>query len=245
MMPFITLFNCGNYICQQLLSAPKPGIGGNNALARSQHKDLPPQVLVFSFLYIPALVEIAAVCSGEVRRAIDYHRTLTLEKFIQLQVCRGVNRAAKQLRDRPPFQFLAVNQDIIFSEVPGNIPERRGRLGVHLKHQTGNIRRGGVRDHYFCADTLECGRFQLEAERGRTAHVKSALTPGVVGAGHTLLNGFTLQLGKHNTDIQHSPAHWRGGVKLFRRGNKLHTAPLEQSIMVAKSRIERLILSSL
>ena len=37
--------------------------------------------------------------------------------------------------------------------------------------------------------------------------------------------GFKLE---HNADIQHSPAHRGGGIKLFRRGNELHIVLLEQ-----------------
>ena len=74
-------------------------------------------------LALMALVEIAAICSGEVRRVIDYHRTLALEKLVQFQVSLGVNRIAEQLGDKAPFQLLAVNQDIVFSKVPGNISE--------------------------------------------------------------------------------------------------------------------------
>lgn len=179
-------------ICQQLLSAPKPGIGGDNALAGGQHKDLIFQVLVFSLLHVPALVEIAAIGPGEVRRLVHHHGPLPLEKLVQLQVSLGVNRVAEHLRNEAPFQFLAVNQDIVFSKVPGNIPERCGRLGVHLEHQPGDVRRGGVRRHHFCTDTLEGGRLQFEAERGRPAHVEAPLTPGIVSVGHSLLDCLTL-----------------------------------------------------
>ena len=197
-------------------------------LVGSQYKDLSAQVLVFSFLHVPALVEIAAVCPGEVRRVVDYHRPLPLEKLVQLQVGLGIDRIAEQLGDKAPFQFLAVNQDIVFSKVPGNISERRGRLGVHLEHQPGDVCCGRVRDHHFRADALNGSRLQLEAERSGTAHVETTLAPGIVSVGHPLLDCLALQLGKHNADIQHGPAHWGGRVKLFRRGDKLHIVLLEQ-----------------
>ena len=132
------------------------------------------------------------------------------------------------MRNKAPFQLLAVNQDVVFGEVPGNISERRGRLGVHLEHQPGDIRRVGVRDHHFCAYALEGSRLQLETERGGPAHVETTLTPGIVSVGYTFLDCLSLQLGKHDADVQHGPAHWRGGIKLFRGGNELHVVLLEQ-----------------
>ena len=53
------------------------------------------------------------------------------------------------------------------------------------------------------------------------------------------------RIAAENTDIQHGPSHRRGGIKLFRRGHKLHIVLLNSSIMLAKSRMERLIRSSL
>lgn len=41
------------------------------------HKDLVFQALVLVLLHIPALIEITAICPGEVGGVIDYHRTLT------------------------------------------------------------------------------------------------------------------------------------------------------------------------
>ena len=41
---------------------------------RSNHKYLIFQALVLVLLHIPALIEIAAICPGEVGDIIDYHR---------------------------------------------------------------------------------------------------------------------------------------------------------------------------
>ena len=106
-----------------------------------------------------------------------------------------------------PAQFLFVDQDALLGEVPGDVSKRRGRLGVHFKHQLGDIRRVRVRHHHFCADTLDGGELQLEAVGGRAAHVETALAPGIVSVGHALLDGFPFKLGEHDADIQHGPAH--------------------------------------
>ena len=50
------------------------------------HKDLVFQALVLVLLHIPALIEIIAICPGEVGGVIDYHRTLAFEKFVHIQV---------------------------------------------------------------------------------------------------------------------------------------------------------------
>ena len=144
---------------------------------------------------------------------------------LHFQIGLGVNGVAEHLGDKATGQFLVVNQDALVREVPGDVPERGGGLGVHFKHQPGDVRRFRVGLHHFCADALNGGGFQLETERGRAAHVKTALAPGIVSVRHPLLNGFPFQLGEHDADVQHGPAHWRGGIKLFRGGNKLHVVP--------------------
>ena len=191
-------------------------------------------MFVFPRLHIPALVEITAVCPREVRRLVNNYRPLAFEKFVHFQIGLGVNGVAEHLGDKATGQFLVVNQDALVREVPGDVPERGGGLGVHFKHQPGNVRRFRVGLHHFCADALNSGGFKLKAERGRAAHVKTALAPGIVSVRHPLLNGFPFQLGKHDADVQHGPAHWRGGIKLFRGGiklfrggNKLHVVRLK------------------
>ena len=58
------------------------------------HKDLVFQALVLVLLHIPPLVEIAAVCPGEVGGVIDYHSTLTFEELIHFQVGLCIDRVA-------------------------------------------------------------------------------------------------------------------------------------------------------
>ena len=58
------------------------------------HKDLVFQALVLVLLYIPALIEITAICPGEVGGIIDYHRTLTFEELIHFQVGLCIDRVA-------------------------------------------------------------------------------------------------------------------------------------------------------
>ena len=75
-------------------AAPQPNIGGYEALVGSDHKDLIFQALVLVLLHIPALVEITAVCPGEVGGVIDYHSPLTFEELIHFQVCLCIDRVA-------------------------------------------------------------------------------------------------------------------------------------------------------
>ena len=81
-------------VCHQLLAAPQPNIGGYEALMGSEHKDLIFQALVLVLLHIPPLVEITAVCPGEVGGVIDYHSTLTFEELIHFQVGLCIDRVA-------------------------------------------------------------------------------------------------------------------------------------------------------
>ena len=58
------------------------------------HKDLVFQALVLVLLYIPALIEITAICPGEVGGVIDHHRTLTFEELIHFKVGLCIDRVA-------------------------------------------------------------------------------------------------------------------------------------------------------
>mgnify|MGYP006879771547 CR=1 FL=1 len=90
----------------------------------SKNKYLIFQVLVFSFLHIPALIEIAAVCSGKICRFIDYHRPLTFEELVHIEVGLRVNGISQKLGDKAPCHFLAVDQDALVGKVTGDVPER-------------------------------------------------------------------------------------------------------------------------
>ena len=81
-------------VCHQLLAAPQPNIGGHEALMGRNHKDLIFQALVLVLLHIPALVEVTAICPGEVGGIIDYHRTLTFEELIHFQIGLCIDRIA-------------------------------------------------------------------------------------------------------------------------------------------------------
>ena len=74
----------------QLLAAPQPNVGGYEALVGRNHKDLVFQALVLVLLHIPPLVEITAVCPGEVGGVIDYHSTLTFEELIRYRKSIGI-----------------------------------------------------------------------------------------------------------------------------------------------------------
>ena len=68
----------------------------------------------------------------------------------------------------------------------------------------------------------------MEAVRGFPAHLEAPLTAGIVSVRYPLLYRFPFKLGEHDTDIQHRPPHRGGGVKLLRRGHKLHFVLLEE-----------------
>ena len=74
----------------------------------------------------------------------------------------------------------------------------------------------------------------MEPIGGFPAHLKAPLTAGVVSVRHPLLYRFPFKLGEYDTDIQHGPPHRGRGIKLFRRGNKLHIVLLEQFHHVGK-----------
>jgi len=73
-------------VCHQLLAAPQPNISRYKTFMGCNHKDLVFQALVLVLLHISALIEITAICPGEVGGVIDYHRTLTFEKLVLFQV---------------------------------------------------------------------------------------------------------------------------------------------------------------
>lgn len=58
------------------------------------HKDLIFQALVLVLLHIPALIEVTAICPGEVGGVIDCHRTLTFEELIHFQIVLCIDRVA-------------------------------------------------------------------------------------------------------------------------------------------------------
>ena len=60
----------------------------------SDHKDLIFQALVLVLLHIPPLVEITAVCPGEVGGVIDHNSPLTFEELIHFQVGLCIDRIA-------------------------------------------------------------------------------------------------------------------------------------------------------
>ena len=78
----------------------------------------------------------------------------------------------------------------------------------------------------------------MEAVRGFPTHLETSLAAGVVSVRYPLLYGFPLKLGEHDTDIQHRPPHRGGGIKLFRRGHKLHIVLLELLARIAELTVE-------
>ena len=63
----------------------------------SNHKYLVFQAPVLVLLHIPALIEITAVCSGEVGGIVDDGRALALEELVQFQVSLRVNWVPQKL----------------------------------------------------------------------------------------------------------------------------------------------------
>ena len=58
--------------------------------------------------------------------------------------------------------------------------------------------------------------------------MKAFQAPGVISVSDTLLNGFPLELGEHDADIQHGPAHRGRGIEFLCGRNKLHIVFLKQ-----------------
>ena len=81
------------------------------------HKYLIFQAPVLIFLYIPALIEIAAVGSGKIRSVIDNGRALAFEKLIEFQVCLCIDRISQKLGEESAEQGFSVNLDILFFKV--------------------------------------------------------------------------------------------------------------------------------
>ena len=200
----------------------------------SDNKYLVFQAPVLVLLHVPPLVEIAAVCPGEVGGVIDDCRPLALEELIQFQVGLRIYRVAEQLGEEGTEQRFSVNLDVVFLKVPADVPEGGPGLGVHFKHQAYMVGSCRVGHNHFCADALNRGRLQPETVGGLAAHVEAFQAPGIVGVRDALLDGLPFQLGEHNADVQHGPPHWGGGVELFRGGNKLHVVLLEQLHHVRK-----------
>ena len=128
----------------------------------SDNKYLVFQAPVLVLLHVPPLVEIAAVCPGEVGGVIDDCRPLALEELIQFQVCLCIYRVAEQLGEEGTEQRFSVNLDVVFLKVPADVPEGGPGLCVHFKYQAYMVCGCRVRHHHFCADAFNRGRLQLE-----------------------------------------------------------------------------------
>ena len=146
----------------------------------SDNKYLVFQAPVLVLLHVPPLVEIAAVCPGEVGGVIDDCRPLALEELIQFQVCLCIYRVAEQLGEEGTEQRFSVNLDVVFLKVPADVPEGGPGLGVHFKHQAYMVCGCRVRHHHFCADAFNRGRLQPETVGGLAAHVEAFQAPGIV-----------------------------------------------------------------
>ena len=173
----------------------------------SNHKYLVFQAPVLVLLHIPALIEIAAICSGKVGGIVDDGRALALEKLVQFQVGLCVNGVPQKLGKKCTEHGLAINFNALFLKIPGNISERGFRLSVHLKHQLYMVGGYGIGNHFLCADALYHRRLQLVAIGGLPAHVEAFQAPGIVGIRDTLLDCLAFKLGEYNADIQHGPSH--------------------------------------
>ena len=127
-----------------------------------------------------------------------------------------------------------MEQNPLFGKVPGNVPVGGCGLSVHLKHQPDICRFVWIYHQLFCVDTVHLNRLCMEAIRGFPTHLETSLAAGIVSVRHPLLYRFPFKLGEHDTDIQHSPPHRGGGIKLFRRGHKLYIVLLEQFHHIGK-----------
>ena len=115
-----------------------------------------------------------------------------------------------------------------------NVMQRYLRVSVHLIHLPDKGRFGWLYYQLLCAHPVHHIRLCPKSVGRFAAHFEAPLTAGVPCILHPLLYRFPFKLGEHDTDIQHGPSHRRGGIKLFRRGHKLHIVLLEQLHHVGK-----------
>ena len=109
-----------------------------------------------------------------------------------------------------------------------NVMQRYLRVSVHLIHLPDKGRFGWLYYQLLCAHPVHHIRLCPKSVGRFAAHFEAPLTAGVPCVLHPLLYRFPFKLGEHDTDIQHRPPHRGGGIKLFRRGHKLHFVLLEE-----------------
>lgn len=96
------------HVVHQLFAAGEPYVRRDDSLMGGQYQHLPFQVVELVGLYVPPLIQIAAVCAREIGGVIDNDRTMTFEKLIYVKVCLRVNRVAQHLRQRGAYQSFAI-----------------------------------------------------------------------------------------------------------------------------------------
>ena len=185
----------------------------------SDYKDL--------FFTLPALVEIAAIVPREhFRGAFDFY-ALGFEVFVDVHIGLDIDRVSQQFRDKGPLQGFSIDINGVFDKVPGYIAVGAARLRIHLVHQLGKIH-FRIFHQLLCLDPVHDDGLSIKTVWRPAPHIVAFGTPGIKSVLHAHLDAFPFQLGKHDTDIEHRPAHWGRGIKFFRTGHKLHIVLLEQ-----------------
>ena len=138
-----------------------------------------------------------------------------------------------------------MEQNPLFGKVPGNVPVGGCGLSIHLKHQPDICRFVWIYHQLFCIDAVHLNRLCMEAVRGFPTHLETSLAARIVSVRYSLLYGFPLKLA--NT-IQIFNIARPIGVEVSNFSVEDTNSTLycwNSSIMLAKSRMERLIRSSL
>ena len=156
--------------------------------------------------------------------------SLVFEEAVQFQVSLhvdGILNGISQLSS-PPCAILGdrVSYPIGF-HVSNNIAVGGMRLGIHGVDQLDDFCRPRIDDITGSLLAVEHIRLQLESHRDWPAHVEPLPASAQVGVGHTHLDCLAFQLGKHDTDVEHSPPHWCGGIELLIAGDELHAVFLK------------------
>ena len=126
--------------------------------------------------------------------------------FVNIHIGLDVNRVPQELRQKSPFQRFSVHLNFILGEIPGNIAVGGFGLRIHFVHQFGVFHLGGF-NQPLCFDAVHHDGLRIKTVWSAAPHIVALGTPGVKGVRHAHLDAFPFQLGEHDADIEHRPAH--------------------------------------
>ena len=185
-------------ILGQLVLDGQPEGRGDAALVGRNHQNV--------FLPLAALVQVTAKFTCEqFRRAFDF-RALGLEIFVNIHIGLDVNRISQKLAHKAALQCLSIHHDFILGKIPGNVAVGVLRLGIHFIHKLGVVHLS-VFNQPLCFDTVHDDGLRIKTVWSPAPHIVALGTPGIKSVLHTHLDAFPFQLGEHDADIEHRPAH--------------------------------------